>query len=144
MSSKKSKCHYKNKWLRHKDYTERLNLKSFEQYAKSMFQRLGDRNISWWLESFTSRYSFQGEKKIPWNAQQQINQEYNYHHFPRVKNDSPVSGSAVKKASINKIIKKETVKVKVRWTRESMMSDYSHISCSTKSELSAVMFSAII
>ena len=134
----KRKCHFRDEWLLHKDYKDWIKKipddegKAYCKVCMTSFSVSGSGISALDIHAKGKKHLL----KCPGKNQAQI-------ELTSPKENQPDSVSEpVHQSSVTSFItKEETVKAEIRWTLETLQSNYSFNSCSQKSELFAAMFS---
>ena len=134
----KRKCHFRDEWLLHKDYKDWIKKipddegKAYCKVCMTSFSVSGSGISALDIHAKGKKHLL----KCPGKNQARI-------ELTSPKKNQPDSVSEpVHQSSVTSFItKEEAVKAEIRWTLETLQSNYSFNSCSQKSELFAAMFS---
>ena len=134
----KRKCHFRDEWLLHKDYKDWIKKipddegKAYCKVCMTSVSVSGSGISALDIHATGKKHLL----KCPGKNQARI-------ELTSPKENQPDSVSEpVHQSSVTSFItKEETVKAEIRWTLETLQSNYSFNSCSQKSELFAAMFS---
>ena len=135
--SSKRKSHFRDEWLQHEDYKDWIKKVPYDECRAYCKLCMGSFSIAGSGQAALDIHA-KGKKhllKCPAKNHARIQLT------PQIEKETSSVSVPAQQSIASFITKEEVLKAEIRWTLESLLSNYSFNSCSTKSDLFSSMFS---